>query len=361
MLALGGEHGCLLDREGAVHCWGSHRFGQLGDGGEIGIRARREEPVEVEGLEAVSIAAGTFHVCALDAEGAVWCWGHGGFGQLGSGTEDRPTPTRVDGVRAVALAAGEGHTCARGSDRQVTCWGRNEHGQLGDGTFEGHGPRRVPELWDVVEIAAGRAHTCARRVDGQVLCWGENLDAQLGDGTRSAPAGHRARPAPVEGLEGVTQLALGWGHGCAQTEDGVWCWGRNDSYELGARPGGRAESAVPTPRVMPGAEAALQVAAGSRHTCVRLADGVRCVGLNHRGQLGDGGRRLQRTLVDVDSLGATVDLAAGVWHACAIRADGRVVCWGDNRRGQLGDGTRRMRTAPTVVSGLRAFAVDPSE
>lgn len=36
-----------------------------------------------------------------------------------------------------------------------------------------------------------------------------------------------------------------------------------------------------------------------------------------------------------------VELAAGLLHTCARRADGRVLCWGRNEEHQLGDGARR--------------------
>jgi alpha-tubulin suppressor-like RCC1 family protein len=38
------------------------------------------------------LAGGLLHMCAVTADGAVYCWGTGRYGTLGSGrTEDQPT------------------------------------------------------------------------------------------------------------------------------------------------------------------------------------------------------------------------------------------------------------------------------
>ena len=354
-LALGGEHSCILRQEGDVWCWGSNRFGQMGQpDAEPGYRTRESAATPVHDFSARVLVSGTWHLCAIRDDRTVWCWGHGGWGQLGNGgTADSLHPVQATLEHAVGLAAGEGHTCARRSDRTVWCWGRNDRGQLGDGTREDRvEAEQVDGLEDVVELRAGRAFSCARTSEGQVLCWGENVDGQLGDGTRGAGAGSRSAPALVVGLGSASSLALGAGHGCAVVGAELFCWGRNDSMQLGSRPGGFADAAVTEPIAVPVEAEVQQVAAGSRHTCIRHASGVQCVGLNHRGQLGDRSRRLRRGLVDVTGLAATYDIAVGTEHSCAISATREVVCWGSNRGAQLGTGSRRYETRPTAVTGL---------
>src|SRR6187551_1330372 len=34
-LAAGPAHACVIDREGALYCWGDNRYGQLGDGTQL--------------------------------------------------------------------------------------------------------------------------------------------------------------------------------------------------------------------------------------------------------------------------------------------------------------------------------------
>jgi alpha-tubulin suppressor-like RCC1 family protein len=84
----------------------------------------------------------------------VYCWGRGYEGQLGDGKgdhanrggSDEPTLALLD-AQAVAVAAGGRHTCAIMASRQVQCWGENEYGQLGDGTRTWRAaPVEVPDV-----------------------------------------------------------------------------------------------------------------------------------------------------------------------------------------------------------------------
>jgi alpha-tubulin suppressor-like RCC1 family protein len=99
-LTAGGRHMCALLSDGTVACWGANDFGQLGLGTASGPEtcyagwlswpvACATAPVVVPDLsDAVDIAAGAAHTCAVLADGAVRCWGYNVFGQLGNGTTD---------------------------------------------------------------------------------------------------------------------------------------------------------------------------------------------------------------------------------------------------------------------------------
>ena len=132
-------------------------------------------------------------------DGTARCWGNNWFGQLGDGTTtERHTPVAVSGLsNAVAIAAGNYHTCAVLGDGTARCWGRNDYGQLGDGTTtERHTPVAVSGLTNAVAVSAGGDHTCAVLSDGTARCWGDNSDGQLGDGTTAdrLHTGGRLRP-----------------------------------------------------------------------------------------------------------------------------------------------------------------------
>src|SRR6185369_16808419 len=90
-VAAGYGHTCALLRTGQVKCWGLGGAGQLGNPSAFGPAPSIVlEPVTVTGLDdAVGLSAGSFHTCALRANGQVVCWGEGRDGQLGNGADSR--------------------------------------------------------------------------------------------------------------------------------------------------------------------------------------------------------------------------------------------------------------------------------
>jgi len=184
-LALGEDHSCALLESGDVQCWGSNASGQLGN---PGAPFATENPVPVVGLvDAVALAAGGGHSCAIRAGGAVVCWGRNSNGQLGDGTTtDRPTITPVGSLAGVAaIGLGNAHSCAVLYDGTARCWGYGGEGQLGNGRLPmaEMTPVVVSGLTDAVSVDGGVQHTCALRVGGRVSCWGNNSSGELGDAT----------------------------------------------------------------------------------------------------------------------------------------------------------------------------------
>lgn len=105
-----------------------------------------------------------------------------------------------------------------------------------------------------------------------------------------------------------------------------------------------------------GVSGARAVSSGLFHACALDAEGIaRCWGANEAGQLGDGTRSDRAAPVRVETDFRFRELAAGVAHTCGLIADGRAACWGENLGGQLGDGSRDVRTTPALVSDERRF------
>ena len=90
-----GNHVCAVKEDGTVRCWGSNSSGQLGNG-TGGSGQFSASPVTVSDLtDAVAVAAGAAHSCALRATGSVVCWGSNDRGRLGDGTTTTPRLTPV--------------------------------------------------------------------------------------------------------------------------------------------------------------------------------------------------------------------------------------------------------------------------
>jgi hypothetical protein len=128
---------------GGVYCWGANFFGQLGNNST----ATSLSPVLAIPVNtgATSVAAGTYHTCAV-VNGGAQCWGAADSGQLGistaaPGSVPRTTQSLVpvqsiaanSGVAAVS--AGGFHSCALVAvvSLEMTCWGYDNDGQQGGG------------------------------------------------------------------------------------------------------------------------------------------------------------------------------------------------------------------------------------
>jgi alpha-tubulin suppressor-like RCC1 family protein len=344
-VAAGAAHTCAVLLDGSTVCWGSNSDGQLGDGTITGST----RPVQVKNLGgAVALATGARHSCALTSEGYVHCWGWNGVGQLGNGsTTNASTPVRVMLLAGVtAIAAGAAHTCALISDGSIRCWGSNSDGQLGASTADSSTPVPVrdADLRGNTRLAAGYYHNCAVNTGSVVRCWGANNVGQLA-GAELPPISAALLVVPA--AQGARAVAAGSQHSCAAMASGVvLCWGSNNTGAAQATVFSNARPFLPIS--LAGITA---VVAGEDHTCAIVPGGeVQCWGRNTWGQLGNGSTIGSDTPVPVTGVrGATV-LTTGASHTCAVVPGGLVLCWGSNGDGRLGSASPVMVTTPVPVT-----------
>ncbi len=195
-VTAGRLHTCGVTTTHKAYCWGSNRYGEVGDSSTAPLR--RRPSLVVGGHAFVQIEAGGGQTCAVTETDRAFCWGYGGNGEIGDGTANvRFWPVRVaGGLRVERLSAGVAHTCAESTSNAAYCWGANVNGALGDGTTL---LRAVPVAvagrftFAQVSAAQGGGHSCALTPAGAVYCWGSNFLGQLGDGTKE----DRLSPTPI--------------------------------------------------------------------------------------------------------------------------------------------------------------------
>ena len=375
VISAGFDHTCLA-ASGSVSCWGANASGRLGDG----TTTDRSAPVPVVGLSAgvASVAAGLDHTCALMMAGSVKCWGQGGSGQLGDGTQTTSAIT-VDVVGladARSIAAGLDSSCAVTTAGGVRCWGLNWFGELGDGTttlrdapvevLDGNGN----PLTGITAVAAGWWHTCAITEATTLTCWGLNSSNQLGNQSTEM-CGNSPSPcstAPVDVLDeggspltGVVAVEAGYQYTCAVMAIGdVMCWGVNAWGNLGD---GTAVARARPVNVVGLEGDAVAVSTFGRTTCaVTSAGAIKCWGWNGAGQLGNGTADGDPHPVPavVEGLGSGMAaVSPGEEHTCALTVAGNLKCWGDNNYGQVGIGVVTLGDIMTPADVL--FASDPDD
>jgi len=290
----------------------------------------------------------------------------------------------------------------------VLAWGYNNT-LLGDGAFAASDvPVEVSELPEAVSLAAGTSANLALMTDGRVMAWGENTLGSLGDGNEnqsavpvpvcaasSVPKGGEEECPQGPYLEEVSSVAAGAFNSLALLKDGtVVAWGGNGRGQLGVGGSEADSSDVPVPvcavKESPCKPAnylkeVLAVAAGERYSLALLKNGtVMAWGENNEGTLATGKSkgpetcglktiqcsRVPRAIAGLSEVSA---IAAGSFHALALRANGSVLAWGADSEGELGDGAAEQRDTPTavcaagelapcshVLGGARAIAADAS-
>jgi alpha-tubulin suppressor-like RCC1 family protein len=186
-LAPTGNLVCGMAKDGTPYCWGNSSDGQIGTGIN---NASFLVPTPVAwGRQFTTFDLGQFHACGLTEEGSAWCWGGNWYGELGIGSTGQisgplaiPVPTLVSGGnRFRAIATSSNSTCALDFDGAAWCWG------LDTGGPASNVPQRVAGAPVFASIQAAFSHTCGLTPSGEAWCWGTSgLSGGSGPLTRAS-------------------------------------------------------------------------------------------------------------------------------------------------------------------------------
>ena len=99
------------------------------------------------GRRVVAASAGAHDSFAITAEGGVWSWGWGHSGLGHGGVQNQLLPEKIDafaGQRVVAVSAGDIHSIAITADGSIWSWDEGFFGQLGHGNEQN---QLLPKNW----------------------------------------------------------------------------------------------------------------------------------------------------------------------------------------------------------------------
>jgi len=323
----------------------------------------------------IQVASSNSDVYELLADGTVWAFGQGAYGELGDGRTANAftAPVRVAFPAGVSIAFLA--TDAMPYDTALAVdtaghawgWGLNKKGELCTGNTRQHTrPVQLP-LAGVTALAGAAGHA-VYDASGQVVSCGSNWNGVLGDGK----TGSSTVPVPVTGLHGakVTQLVSAFDNAGALTSSGAFYdWGFSPAGQLGNGTTG-THSAIPVHVRIPDSSPVTQAAEGGSdanngQTLVMLADGTTWAwGNDTWSQLGDGGTTAEPSPVEIfPPSGVTYTaLATGGGTSYAIDTTGKVWAWGNGKNGQIGDGTRTGSAVPVrVLSGASLISATAND
>lgn len=321
----GMSHTLAVKSDGSVWAFGSNESGQLGQSG----KTESKIPVKVEGISAVSVAAGYNFSAALQYDGTVYTWGGG-----------NSAPSKVAGLSSVsAIAAGQTDMLALKYDGTVWQW------TAGSVTA----PRQVNGLQKIMAVAVGGGHFIALSVTGQVWTWGSNSFGQLGLGDNQ----DRTVPVKINQLSDIIDIAAGYTHSLAVDFNGtVYAWGSNTYGQLGN--GTTSASLVPVQ--IQNFTNVKQISAGTDSSMALLENGsIYTWGYGEYGQMGVDSATITQTsprAVNSYVSGNSAFIVCGLYHNLMVNSWGEMYAWGRNKNGQLGNQMNTNSTTPQRILSL---------
>lgn len=231
--------------------------------------------VGLKGIKITKVGCGDFHSIALSEDGKLYAWGGGGNffnrGQCGLGvTKDSESPEIIKALEqkvVVNFSCGGYHTLALSADGNLYAWGAGLYGECGFGAYVNSStpkqvifqqkemPVEVNEDMDeeqketankrnsmpqIKDISAGGHHSMVLTGnillycldDGYLYTFGYSAHGQLGLHNTI----NQCYPQLVKDFSGIkiTQIAAGWHHSVVLTEKGdIYTCGHGGTGQLG--------------------------------------------------------------------------------------------------------------------------------
>lgn len=202
---------------GDVWVWGYRDHGMQG-GGANGILSNappaRASVLVDKGVFITQVAAGIYHMIALDDQGNVWGWGQNLYAEaVGYPTPSNlyhPTPTLIlEGKDVVMINCGEYTSYALTRSGDVYAWGSSFWGQMANGKMDAVATevRQLPQEYfnysPVIMIGAGYESAYAITKNGQIFGWGDDESDQFGHSNGQMGSwvnNQRLRPVEITNL-----------------------------------------------------------------------------------------------------------------------------------------------------------------
>ncbi|BBH53575.1 RCC1 domain-containing protein [Fluviispira sanaruensis] len=398
-----------VEKSGHIYCAGNNSFGQTG---QRNFAGNSTELVQVNNNKYLEIAAGDSHVCAINLDRKVECWGNNSFGQLSynpilNSYLSNPSPVvhfenpDFAKLNFKSLSLSNYSSCAITTEDISYCFGDNTFGQIGGDPKEGSleiknrngfsnyahfKPKKLMPS-PIISIAGNSRSTCVVTQNKDIQCFGfiqKNTYSSVSVGsnyicgissfkTRAFCSSFNgsisdilANPwsaplvTPWASPQAFTQVSVGFDHTCAVSNESPlnsYCWSNPESSSATQRTYPQVITSLTSPMK--------KIVVGNSHSCaIRKEDGALfCAGENNYGQLGNGTftnslNATEFTQVSINNV-QFIDLALSGNATCALSAKHEVYCFGSNAKGELGLGIsyRNKKKTPEKIENLKLLSI----
>jgi alpha-tubulin suppressor-like RCC1 family protein len=276
-LSVGDVAQCAI-RNGELYCWGSSDDGALG----LGAITEASAPARVGSDDDwLSVSVRTDHACGIRNGGDLYCWGSNMYRALGTASAaNSHAPVLVSAGGWQSVAAGYQHSCGVRSG-QLHCWGARHSGAVGNGAANSlqTTPLQIGDGTSWTRAFAGWSTSGALDTSGALHVWGQNTFGELG--MPASPLSPVAVPTQLGTATGWTALQSAAFHTCGVRSGMLYCWGGNDTAELGQPTG----ESLATPTRVGDSSTWQAVTVTSDSSCAIDAGALFCFGSNEDGKL----------------------------------------------------------------------------